>query len=338
MSQGKKYDPSASTATAESKTPFTFGRAASELVQTPVHMADKYFCLECRTLLYSNTVCDGGPKHRVVSVNQPEGAEQLRNEVWGPPSLRRRAREIMKAGGTGLAADSCLQGADCAGCEGIGDMGEAGAIIIGLIIAFFAAILIWWIVTKIIAAVRKHRARLKPKGALFAPPRPKGSPKIGVIRSAKGIATPSSGKSVAAYAIQYVASRFAGNAIMMREALTNGFEVLLDSGQLLRVAAGPVRIEDEMEAVENASYAEGHLAQAIEHAVRAPEGDQEFPLVPFEVAQTAAVHVGDRVAIFGTVEFIPDDRQANYDGGAFRTATAIMVTTGIPIIAPADRG
>ena len=337
MSQGKNHNPYASTATAEPTTPFNLGRPTNELVQTPAHVGDKYFCLECRTLLYSTSACDGGPRHRVVAVNQPEGAEQLRNEVWGPPSLRRRARELAKAGGTGLAADSCLQGADCAGCEGIGDLGEAGAIIIGLIIAFFAAILIWWIVTKIIAAVRKHRARLKPKGALFSPPRPKGSPKIGIIQSAKGIATPSSGKSVAAYAIQYVASRFAGNAIMLREALTNGFEVLLDSGQLLRVAAGPVRIEDEMEAVENASYAEGHLAQAIAHSVRA-EGDEEFSLVPFEVAQTAALHVGDRVSIFGTVEFIPDDRQANYDAGAFRTSTAIMLTTGIPIIVPADRG
>lgn len=338
MSESNSSNNPDAVATAEGPDALTFGPPGAGASQ-PIVVRDqgKYVCLECRTVLHSGKQCDGGPRHRTVLLNTTAGREALRSEVWGEPSLRRRARELAKAGGTGAFFDGCLQGADCAGCDaGVGDMGEFAVVVMGLIAAFFLAVLIWWIVTKIIAAVRRHRAKLKPKGALLQPPKPKGAPKTGVVQSAHGISSPNSATSVAAYAVQYVSSRFSANAVMLRDGYTNGFEVLLDSGQLLRVSPGPVRIEDEMEPFQNANNANTHLTYTLGIGIGESEEAQEFPLVPFDVAQSAEVKVGGRVAVFSEVEFVPDDRQQAYNSGAFRGGTAIMVTRGIPTLIPLD--
>src|SRR5512143_1391716 len=91
-------------------------------------------CLDCRTALPAATPCPGGANHRVTSLRDREGREQLLHEVWGPKSLRRRIREAGRAGIAGSAGGSFLNA--CSSCD-IG-MGDDLAILLWFFLLFAA--------------------------------------------------------------------------------------------------------------------------------------------------------------------------------------------------------
>lgn len=115
-------------------------------------------CLSCRTLLDTDR-CEYAPRHRVVSLATKKGRAALMDEVWGPPSRRRRARQLAKAGGAGGGLGS-LDG--CSACDAAADV---EALLIVLVVALVFMVL-YWLGSMIWRAIQRYRHRLKPAGAL----------------------------------------------------------------------------------------------------------------------------------------------------------------------------
>lgn len=299
----------------------TFGAKPNALAKR-----SRYVCLECRTALGDEAVCDGGKSHRVVAADSPAGREALFDEVWGPSSLRRRARELAKAGGTGAAVDSCgdLSGCDC---SGIGEVGEAGAVILGLIIAFFVAVLIWWLVTKGIEYYRRRKAQLKPKGALLGPPRQGGAARFGVLKAAR--ASP-----IAARAIELVQSKVGSNAVMLRYAYTQGLEIAMDDGSVVVVPEGRIRLEGTRSTIDDPSVARSLVDSLVGPPLTDPDG---YEVIPYDVAQSVELAVGDRVAVYGPLELSASGDANLAIGGAFRAISRVMVPVGTPSLAKVER-
>ncbi len=301
--------------------------AASESGSAALDTVAKHYCLECRTALGAETVCDGGKSHRVVPIHTAPGRSALFDEVWGPSSLRRKARAAAKAGGAGAVADGCGDLAGCDGCSGIGDAGEIGAVIVTLLAAVIVAVLIWWIAVKIIEYVRKRRAQLKPKGALIGAPRPSGAARFGTVVSTLGR------DGIAAASLELVQTRLASNAVMLRYASTAGLEIALDDGTTVRVPAGRLRLEGTRSSVEDPAIAQA----VIDELVGPPLTDDDgFALVPFDVAQRVTLVVGDRVALYGPIEYAMDAGGSSSQP-AFRGASRVLVPVGTPSLARVER-
>lgn len=289
--------------------------------------APKHYCLECRTALGTDAQCDGGRTHRVVRIDEAAGREALFNEVWGPPSLRRQARAAATAGGAGAAVDSCVELASCDGCSGVSDPGEFVAVLLGILAVALIAILLWWIVSKIIAYIRARRAQLKPKGALLAAPRPKGAARFGTVRSA------ANHFGLAAQSIELLQTRLAANAVMLRHASTEGFEIELDEGLLVRVPPGRIRLEGMRTVIDDQTVAR----RVLDELVGPPFIDEHgYELIPFDAVQCVTLSVGDRVAVYGPLEFSMDVGTP-LGPYAFRGTPRVLIPVGTPSLARISR-
>lgn len=284
-------------------------------------------CLDCRTVLGEGEPCDGGPKHRVAELSQPQARERWINEVWGPPSRRRRAKQLAKAGGGGLGAGSALEG--CGGCAELGGSGEVLAIIAAILVVALVVVVLYWVVVKIIEAIRAYRSRLKPYGAVTRVPRLRGGVVAGRVTGGAGmLKSPASGDPCRAFTIDLQCERFLKGATMLHDAMTAGFDVTLDDGRIARVPAGRVRLEGPTRRIELSATAavEGHLA-TIDPGRNVAD---EFDPVPYDYVAETILKDGDRVEIFGDLDASPNPDAPAQD---YRQPAAMMLSPkGVPAI------
>ncbi|EYF06987.1 Hypothetical protein CAP_1246 [Chondromyces apiculatus DSM 436] len=283
--------------------------------------------------------------HRVTSLDSVEGRGKLLDEVWGPPSARRRARQLARAGGGGVGVGSVLEG--CTSCGGC-DVPDGEALIVVAVIALIGAVCmaLYWVVMKIVEAIRAHQNRPKPHGGLLRPasvgrrvgpagvitrvlPDPQAAPGVGP----RLLEAPASGVGCAAYAVDLSCKRFLRAGLMLHTAESAGFEVRLDDGSVAHVPAGRIRLEGPMERRSRGSAPA--VARYVEElAPRNPEPDDDA-LFPYDTVQELVLQPGDRVRLFGEFERIVDAGAAgSYRGGA----QAILMPVGVPALRREPKG
>lgn len=286
-------------------------------------------CVDCRTLLGPKEACDGGAKHRVVSVETPAGRNALRTEVWGPPSVRRRAKQLAKAGGTSLGAGTLFEG--CTGCSDCGTLaleGEFVAIVAVIALIAAAGVAIYWLIAKIVEAIRAYQNRPRPNGGITKPPSlgRKAGPS-GVVIGQTGMLAPATGTSCVAWSLDLRNKRFLGTDLMLHDAETSGFEVKLDDGTTLRVPGGRIRIEGPKERVDRSDAPPvDEFVQTISHEDD-PE-DAGLDPFPFDTVDEIVVRPGDRVRVYGELEREVDPEAP----GGYRAPNAILVPKGVPAL------
>jgi hypothetical protein len=286
-------------------------------------------CINCRTLLGPKEQCDAGPKHRVASLGTKEGRAALLTEVWGPPSVRRRAKQLAKAGGGGLGLGSILEG--CGGCDGCSSAAidvEFLAVIAVVLVVAFAAVAVVWLALKIIEWVRGYMNRPKPNGGVARPPRigRKTGP-TGVVRGEARMLAPATGASCVAWALDLRSTRFLGTDLMLHDAETGGFEIVLDDGTTARISSGRVRLEGQSERRDRSDVGTVEAFVKTLAANDDPE-DEGLDPFPFDAVDEVVVRPGDRVQLFGDFE-----REVDPDApGGYRGANAVLVPKGVPAL------
>jgi hypothetical protein len=288
-------------------------------------------CIDCRTLLGPKEQCDGGRKHRVAELGNRAGRLTLLNEVWGPPSVRRRAKQLAKAGGGGLGLGSIFEGCGSGGCDGCGGVsldGEALLVIGAILIVAVAVVAVVWLIMKLIEWVRAYRNRPKPNGGVVRPASlgRKAGP-YGVIVGKTEALAPATGTACVAWALDLRSKRFLGTDLMLRDAETCGFDVKLDDGTTARIPVGRIRLEGPHERVDRDD------ATNVEQFVQtlAPLDDPEdegLDPFPYDVAEEVVVKAGDRVRLFGEFEREADSNVA----AGYRAASVILVPRGVPAL------
>ncbi|MDP3275785.1 MAG: hypothetical protein Q8Q09_11355 [Deltaproteobacteria bacterium] len=298
---------------------------------SPLAVSDgAHFCLECRTLLRARRVCDGGKRHRVVNLDDPSGRAALYDEVWGPMSARRRAKEMAKAGGTGVALDSCAGGlGDCGDCGLSGDMGEFAVVVLGLIAVFIVFVALYWIGSKLLEWHRKRSARLKARGALVAAPRGVGATRNGMIVSGPSLGIADDGRAIVGLSAEFAEARWSANAITLRYAETGGFLVRLDSGELLMIPEGALRLHGGHREAMTTEQARERLNQWLPCNQQADEFD--FALIPWNTATLSSLRVGDRVAVAGHVVISQAAPSVVIESG-FRVSSGALTTEDVPVV------
>ncbi len=283
-------------------------------------------CVDCRTLLGPNEACDGGAKHRVASLETPQGRKALLTEVWGPPSVRRRAKQLAKAGGSSLGAGTIFQG--CGECGSVAAESELIAVVAVVALIAAVGVALYWIIAKIFEAVRAYQNRPRPNGGITRPPSlgRKAGPS-GVVIGQTGMLTPATGKECVAWALDLRNKRFLGTDVMLHDAETCGFEVRLDDGTSLRIPGGRIRLEGPSERIDRSDATlVGAFVETISRADH-PD-DVELEPFPYDTVDEVVVRPGDRVRVFGELEREVDPEAP----GGYRGTNAVLVPTGVPAL------
>jgi hypothetical protein len=163
-------------------------------------------CLECRTLC--TTTCPAG--HRRV-VDLRTSREQLVDAVWGPKAHR----PALLAAAPVVKSNSSWSGWDI---FGIFELDWFGLILI-------AGALFWFLGASIVKLFRKRAALATAQGA--------------VRRGLPLLRTGQTGYVLGAdEAVAFGCELRHADTVMLRDGATSGFDVRLDSGELVRVPAG----------------------------------------------------------------------------------------------------
>lgn len=287
-------------------------------------------CIHCRTLLGPNEACDGGQKHRVVELGNRAGRLTLLNEVWGPPSVRRRVKQLAKAGGGGLGIGSIFEGCGggCDGCGGVSLDGEVLMVIGVILIVAVAVVALVWLIMKIIEWVRAYQNRPKPHGGVVRPASlgRKAGPS-GTVVGTPAMLAPASSTECVAWALDLRSKRFFVTDLMLRDAETAGFDIKLDDGTTARIPMGRVRIEGPHKRIDrdDATNVELFVQTLAPNDDPQDEGLDPFP---YDVVEETVVKPGDRVRIFGDFQREADPKAA----GSYREANVILVPKDVPAL------
>jgi hypothetical protein len=271
-----------------------YGRIAA--VEKPTAL-----CVSCRTVAARVGPCDcgGGP---VVDLRTAAGRKLLRVAVWGPDERQSRLLAMQRAGAPRSTVGAI---ADAIDYERARDLPSSGRTFLveaaGTLFAGIATLVDGW-------RDRKHektvRAALRPYGARGAP----ALASVGGGRRARlGVAaadgqtvpSPLRGESCLAFEISLRTDQPEGAAddLLWREAVSAGFAVRLDDGELVRVPAGPIRLS-RAPAGARVSHEEARARLPAAIADRAAE----LPYVPSDAAFEHLLRPGDRVAVVNALE------------------------------------
>jgi hypothetical protein len=261
----------------------------------------------------------------VLDLSRKADLERLREEVWGPADWRRQKRALARAGGGGAALGGLGDVANgCTACDAAdvgGGLGEIiGAIVVILAVALVAVALVW-VIGKLVGYLRERANRPKPHGALLPPTRLLSKRRIAgtVVGSATGSA-PFAFDACAGWALELSCKRFVGNAVMMRDGESFGFDVRTDDGRVVRVPKGMMRLVKGGETDDpNETLVRNHVA-----SIDGVDGstDDDLGPIPFERAKSIEVRPGDRVEVIATMDA---------SGGGYRDAEgSLLIVTGVP--------
>ncbi len=284
-------------------------------------------CADCRSITLSDTGCVASGKHRVCSLSDEKERERLKTEVWGPPSLRRRAKAVGKAGATGVGAGTFLE--TCGGCDAALFEGEAAIAIGGIILLMIVFVLAYLLIAAIIRYIDKRRQTLKPSGAIAKGARlGHATGMVGTVASVTALLSPLSKEKCVGYGLLFTRRRgWSRRAAMLRDTLTCGFELKLDSGDTVRIPAGGI-VLDMQHSVEidpdTATLEEYLLAiDPLGH-----KSSEEYALFPHDRIDELLIRIGDRVEIRSPMRTIVDTEAVAT--GYRESAATILVPQGPP--------
>lgn len=286
-------------------------------------------CLDCRTAYRDAESCDAGPKHRIARLDEEQGLERVRSEVWGPSSVRRRAWQLAKTGGGGATVGSVLETCGHAGgCEA--GIPLEGMLVGLLLIALLAvvAIAIGLAVIKLVEYIHVRRNTPKPHGALDRPARiPRFGGVPGVVEADSTIRAIASNERCVAWAVELRMKRHLGSAVMFRDAGCGAFRVRLKDGAAVAVPAGRLRLRAPLSRVREPSDA---LERHLKILEPSRGEDEDFDGIPYEEVWEGRLNVGDRVLVFGDLDRVEANQQAAI---SYREAApAELRPRGVPVI------
>lgn len=281
-------------------------------------------CLDCRSALPAGAPCPAG-HGRIARLDSDGGREELLTEVWGPRPVRERLRSMARAGAASGGCGGVLDG--CGGCDLVG--GDVGEVLIAVAVLFALGAVLWCLVAGVGALVRWWRARPRPAGALLPAAAEPATGRTGVVLAQAGLAAdPLTGSPCVGFAasLEHRSGWLRRPAVMLRDGATLGFDVLLDSGERVRVPAGALRID---RAGARATRVD-RMRLALYLGELDPARDRSDDLDPFlsNLMRAVQLRPGDRVELLGALRAQP---LAGAAAGGYRDpAAGVLTPVGLP--------
>ena len=249
------------------------------------------FCLDCRTALHGDDVCDASDDHRVVKLDQSGAHEELVAVAWGAASVRESERAMAQRSDQALVLLTLF--ILLTGLVGVWLITSALTLphIIGVMVAAMGVLFG--------GAFVLRRNRSFPLGA--QPLLPSGSARgCGEVAGRARVCSPATATLCIAYGIELHLEGDGADRIMYRDGFTCGFEVDLDDGSLARVPPGRIRIVGELRQAMDLDNPELEAYLAEVDSRRAP--DSPYDPFRYNVVYEAIILPGDRVELLSAFE------------------------------------
>ena len=282
-------------------------------------------CLACRTALLPDEACDTCQGQRTASLSSVTGRELLTQAAWGPPDVRlAEARLALHAEHAValLALFGFVAGLFALWLllPGLGPLHVLGA---ALSMALF-----WGGGNMLLA----RRGSTFPIGAppLLAPG-PAAAVRVGLGGEALGEAAllaPGSGTECLAYALELHFVGYWGDRLMYRDAVTCGFDVLLDDGRLARVPPGRIRMLGPVRQVIDLDNLV--LEEYLARVDRQHEPGRAFDPLRYNVVSELLLVAGERVELVSRFE--PEPNSSAVPASYRDPAPAIWTARGVPVL------
>lgn len=290
-------------------------------------------CVDCRTALPAGRPCPAGPSHRVHSLADRAGRDAVLTEVWGPRPIRRRIAEAARAGAVTGGGTTLLEG-----CTGLADLVSVEGLLwaAGLAAMLAAIAFVVWLAVSLARAVIRAWRRWPPhpRGARRRPARTgPATGRIGrIVATAGERGDPLGARPCVAYALQLDHHRgplgglFARGRPMLRDAVSAGFDVELDSGERVRISPGPCVID--LRAAAPVHVEDGRLADYLASIDPERSSTEDLDPFPHHRIRQLLLRPGQRVEVHGRLVPVADPRAAP---SAYRApAAAILVPHETP--------
>ncbi len=248
------------------------------------------FCLDCRTALHGDHVCDQDDDHRVVSLAARGAHEELVAAAWGKANVREAEhRQAIRVDQLIVTVTTIV-------------------LVLGLVGVWLLAALTLPHITGVVAAALatmfggSHLLRARR-------PFPVGATKLlesaqlngcGEVTGTSTLCSPATATLCVAYALELHWEGDGQDRVMYRDAVTCGFEVELDDGSVAHIPKGRIRIIGDMRQTMDVDLPELESYLAEVDARRAPDS----PYDPFRhnVVYEAVVLPGDRIELLSGFE------------------------------------
>jgi hypothetical protein len=279
-------------------------------------------CLGCRTALFAGESCDLSPDHEVADIGTEAGRERLLAATWGDGPERERA------------AAAAVRAQRFSGACGVGGFG-AGSFLAWLALSAGAPEMVASGIAGGLITYSGSWLSLR-RGAIPAPRGPAADAVDGApVRGPRGVVagdseavSPACGVDCVAYAIELQLDGPWGTRVMFRDAVTLGFDVVLESGGLARVPAGRFRLPGPMRQLvdfDNRAI-EDHLREFDE----AHDPGLLFDPLRYNVVAESVLVPGDRVQLASTFE--PEVNPRAVATSYRDQARALLTPRGVPVI------
>ena len=290
----------------------------------------------CRTALTRGERCDTDPAHEVVALGDDDGRELLVRAAWGTPDVRlaetRMAMHAQQAVAL-LAIFGFLVGL----CglwvvmPGLGALHVLGAA---------ASMALFWGGGNLMLGQRPSTFPVGGRPLLGAGAEPDAAavdaPLFGLNGVASGSQTllaPASGIECAAYAIELHYVGYGGDRVMLRDAASAGFDVVLGDGRIAHIPAGRVRLVAPMRQVVNLDN------HALEHYLGSLDPQHEpgraFNPLRYNVVAEAVLLAGEPVELLSRFE--PEVNPRAAPTGYREPAPVVWVARGLPVLRLSER-
>lgn len=257
-------------------------------------------CVTCRTRLDETDSCDLGAEHQVADLQSALQRRHLEIAVWGD-----RSRQL-PLGRMLLAILAIITGV-CA-WQGVYVM-----VSVGIVSLLVTQVLIQ---RGVLATVTLSRARRLPTGV--EEPDLTGHGWVGgQLHAVRSIRSPLSGRSAAAYGIAVLAKP--GDAVLLLDGGCGGGQVRAESGDVVALARGRVRLADIVE--HGTRFDDSDALKTYLDTVTGGRAD----LVPGTVARELLIEADTAVEVSGPFE----ERQL---GDGYRDGTWAKAPVGTPVI------
>lgn len=249
------------------------------------------FCLDCRTALHNDDVCDGGDDHRVVSLARSGAHEALVTVTWGNAQSReldqQRRRQLERAW----------------------DLGALGVFFATMLVAWLLTGVSFWFLAAPFAALVAMAVVYSRLGGEGRKQLPIGGVALlgdgslygrGEIDGEPTLRSPATGTACLAYALELHLEGSGEARAMYRDAVTCGFDIQLEDGSLARVPRGRIRFAGPMRQAIDVDNREldSYLAELDER--RAPDSD--YDPFRYNVVYEAVLLPGDRIELLSPFE------------------------------------
>ncbi len=286
-----------------------------------------YLCLDCRTLLgerdQGTAPCDCGRKQRICSLAENSlDRAAIRREIWGVPPARQQLGMVLVVGIVGV----------CIGMLWDAAWGSHDLWWVSVTMGAGIGIAGYWGWRRLAGYWYRQRRAVLPRGARRRPgwlgPR---SGRVGVALSMEGgeLVAPASGSRCLAYGIELTWQRWFTRALMLRDAWSGGFAVKLDSGEVVQVAPGRIRLH--MGLAQSMPVSSAMKTQYLDHLNGGAHGDSngeardgvEGGGEKFfwgNRVREMCIYEGDRIEVLGPVDAVID---VQADDAPYRDPAAV---------------